>query len=236
MKLLIADDHTLFRDALLQYIARSNPDAIVELARDFYHTQDILEEDADFDLVILDLRMPGMKGLEGVRTLRKDYPDMQVALMSGVASDEDVQAALDLGISGYFPKTLSGKALIRAIEAVLEGEVFVPFERDPHQIRPAYYDDGYYGQRLMTGVSGVAQSGLSRDDFSLTPREQDVLFYLVTGASNKDIASALELQVVTVKLHVRGICRKLGAKNRTQAALIAVENRIVLKPPAEARA
>lgn len=234
MKLLIADDHTLFRDALLQYIARANPDAIVELARDFYQTQDILEEDDDFDLVILDLRMPGMKGLEGVRKIREEYPENRVALMSGVARTEDVQQALDLGVSGYFPKTLSGKALIRAIEAVLDGEIFIPFEQDSRHIRPAYYDDGFYGQRAaMPGVRDRAQDSFTRDDFSLTPREQDVLFYLVTGASNKEIANALDLQVVTVKLHVRGICRKLGAKNRTQAALIAVENRIALKQPTE---
>ncbi len=235
MKLLIADDHTLFRDALVQYIGRADPDAEVELAKDFYQTEEILKQGDDYDLLILDLRMPGMHGLNGVKTIRKDYPDLNVALMSGVAENEDVQQALDLGISGYFPKTLSGRALIRAIQSVADGEIYVPLEPDTRYIRPAYYDDGFFKQRSAAGgMSDGSQSSYDGNDFDLTPREHDVLFYLVTGASNKEIASALNLQVVTVKLHVRGICRKLDAKNRTQAALIARDHQIPLKQPIDA--
>lgn len=235
MKLLIADDHTLFRDALIQYIQRAEPDAEITLAKDFYETQKILDKEKNFDLVILDLRMPGMSGLEGVRTFREQYADIPVALMSGVAENEDVQEALGLGIAGYFPKTLSGKALVKAIQAVIGGEVFVPMEAGSRYIRPAYYDDGFFKQRsIASAAQDNPRDEFTNNDFNLTPRERDVLFYLVTGAANKEIAAALGLQVVTVKLHVRGICRKLDAKNRTQAALIARENQIVLKQPSDA--
>jgi two-component system nitrate/nitrite response regulator NarL len=235
MKLLIADDHNLFRDALVQYIQRADPKADVALAKDFYETLEILTEDDEFDLVVLDLRMPGMNGMAGVRQFREQYEHIPVALMSGVAETEDVKQALDLGIAGYFPKTLSGKALIKAIQSVIDGEVFVPMDSGSRYIRPAYYDDGFFQKRSITNATPQDEQGeVSGDEFNLTPRERDVLSYLVTGAANKEIAAALSLQVVTVKLHVRGICRKLGAKNRTQAALIARENQIILKQPSDA--
>ena len=226
MKLLLADDHTLFRDALVQYIERSNSEAKVAIAEDFYQAYKQMEESNDQDLILLDLRMPGMDGMEGFKKIREEFPDTPVALMSGVAEPEDVREAMDLGAAGYFPKTLSGKALLKGIEAVLNGEVFVPMDRN----QPATPMPSYYGETSPPAPNYVEFSEAQKppaktsDDFSLTPRENDVLEFLVTGSSNKEIASALGLQVVTVKLHVRGICRKLGAKNRTQAALIAREH------------
>lgn len=212
MKLLIADDHTLFRDALVQYIERSDPSSSVTLAKDFFQAMDILEQNPYQDLVVLDLRMPGMHGMEGFKKMRDKFPEIPVALMSGVAEPEDVQKALDLGASGYFPKTMSGKALLGAIEQVVNGDIFVP-EGKNTQFMPSYYGD----------QPANSMNGAKIGDLSLTPREEEVLSYLVDGASNKEIARALDLQIVTVKLHVRGICRKLDAKNRTQAALKAKE-------------
>lgn len=214
MKLLIADDHALFRDALVQYIERSDPDSTVTLAKDLKEALHCLDNDPHQDLVILDLRMPGMHGLEGVKRVRERYPDVQVALMSGVAEEKDVQSALDLGVCGYFPKTLSGRALLSAIRHVVEGDVFVPGGLEENQtFMPSYYSDQ---QSTINNVKSIK-------DLNLTPRESEVLTYLVDGAANKEIARALDLQIVTVKLHVRGICRKLNAKNRTQAALLAKE-------------
>ena len=208
MKLLIADDHTLFREALVQYIERSDPMSSVTLAKDLYQAVSILEQNPYQDLVILDLRMPGMKGMEGLKEVRERFPDLRVALMSGVAEPEDVRLALDMGAVGYFPKTLSGKALLKGIQRVLDGEIFVP-EGDKNTFMASHYDD--QPTKPNAQVKAI--------DF--TPRETDVLSYLVEGASNKEIANALELQIVTIKLHVRGICRKLNANNRTQAALKA---------------
>lgn len=224
MKLLLADDHTLFRDALVLYIERAEPSSAVVLAKNLHEAIEKIEEDSDLDLVLLDLRMPGMNGLEGLRQIRDQYPDLPVALMSGVAEQKDVETAMDLGAVGYFPKTLSGKDLLKAIRHVLGGEKFVPTEGGSDTVMPSYYADPQ--DKKNTPYGGMAQtqaplSGVS--NLNLTPREQEVLSFLARGASNKEIASELDLQVVTVKLHVRGVCRKLGAKNRTQAALKARE-------------
>lgn len=224
MKLLIADDHTLFRDALVQYIERAEPDASVSLAKDFYQAIDILEENPHHDLVVLDLRMPGMNGMNGFETMKERFPDIRVALMSGIAEDNDVKRALDLGAVGYFPKTLSGKALLSGIQSVIQGSVFVP-EGKKSSFMPAYYAD------LPEKKSGQGSVDLP-EDVNLTNREREVLSFLADGVSNKEIASALNLQIVTVKLHVRGVCRKLGVSNRTQAALMARE--MGIKPRSQA--
>ncbi len=225
MKLLLADDHTLFRDALVQYITRADPKAEVAVAKDFPEALDTVREHPDQDLVMLDLRMPGMDGMNGFKMMQEDYPDIPVVLMSGVAESCDVQAAMDLGAAGYFPKTLSGKALLQAIEVVLSGKSFVPQDPDSNTFMKSYHAD----RAPVAPVS--AAGGLHEEqqalempvDPGLTPREKEVLVYLAEGASTKEIADKLGLQIVTVKLHVRGVCRKLNAKNRTQAALKAQE-------------
>ncbi len=216
MKLLIADDHTLFRDALVQYIERSDPLASVSLAKDLYQALDILEQNSYYDLVLLDLRMPGMNGMGGFKIIKERFPDTLVALMSGIAEPEDVQAAIDLGAVGYFPKTMSAKALLGGIKQVVAGEKFILKSKKTDLFMPSYYSD------KKPAVKEIKPPIVSKiNDLKFTPREKEVLGFLVDGASNKDIARALDLQIVTVKLHVRGIFRKLGAKNRTQAALKA---------------
>ncbi len=217
MKLLLADDHTLFRDALLQYIERAEPSSCVLLAKDLSEALEVLKESPDQDLVLLDLRMPGMHGLDGFKLIRESYPSIPVALMSGVAEPKDVEAAMALGAVGYFPKTLSGKALLKAIQLVMTGERFIPVDHDTNKVMLSYFDDS--SEQHSAGEQGTPF--FEREDIKLTPREREVLSYLQEGGSNKEIANALGVQVVTVKLHVRGICRKLGAKNRTQAALKA---------------
>ena len=213
MKLLIADDHALFRDALVQYIERSNPSSSVVLAKDFPEALKLLEADPNQDLILLDLRMPGMNGMEGVSVIKDTFPDARVALMSGVAEEQDVKDAIALGAVGYFPKTMSGRALLGAIEQVVAGEPYIASGKNSSYM-PSYYPD-HSGNKKSDYSKNVAV------DF--TPRESEVLSFLVDGESNKEIARALGLQVVTVKLHVRGICRKLDASNRTQAALKAKE-------------
>ncbi len=224
MKLLIADDHTLFRDALVQYIERSDPLSSVSLAKDLYQAIDILEQNPYQNLVILDLRMPGMNGLKGFEIIKERFPDVPVALMSGIAEPEDVQAALDMGAVGYFPKTMSGKALLKAIQRVVSGEPFIPEgnKKRSERFMPSYYAD-YNDTDAATANKHDDINAPPTSNINFTTRESEVLSFLVEGASNKEIARALNLQVVTVKLHVRGICRKLNAKNRTQAALKAKE-------------
>ncbi len=225
MKLLVADDHTLFRDALLQYIKRAEPDAEILLASDLQGALSYLEAGEIPNLILLDYKMPGMNGLKGLEKLRKSYPDIKVVLMSGIVELPEIQQAIDIGISGYFPKTMSGKAFIKAIQLVITGEKFFSFDSEAHSLMPSYYaDEAGVKVGTVKKSATVTDQDLKAKIESLSAREKEVLSYLVNGDANKEIAARLDLQVVTVKLHVRGICRKLGAKNRTQAALIAQEN------------
>jgi len=233
MKLLIADDHTLFRDSLVQYIERSDPLSSVSLAKDFYQVIDILEQNPYYNLVILDLRMPGMNIMNGFKTIKERFPDVPVALMSGIAEPNDVQEAMDLGAVGYFPKTMSGKALLKAIQCVVAGEIFVPESRKAEKFMPSYYADSGVVKVNCDITSNDDVVSAKKHNVQFTAREEEVVSFLVEGASNKEIAHALDLQIVTVKLHVRGVCRKLNAKNRTQAALLAKEIGVI--PVSKAR-
>ena len=230
MHLLIADDHTLFRDAMSQYLTRSNPDAEISTVKNLDEAIKYLEDhDSVPDLVLLDLNMPGMNGLEGFKKLRDTYPDASVALLSGVAEISDVQNAMDMGAVGYFPKTLSGRAMLKAIELVLSGEKFIPVDHATNGLMPSYFSDSNKGSPTAPLPIHTKSPRKEPDGIGLTPREQEVLEHLGQGLSNKEIARELDLQEVTIKLHVRGICRKLEVNNRTQAALKGYELGLIKK-------
>lgn len=210
MKLIVADDHALFRDALVHYIERAESDAEIVQVSDLHGVIDGVEGGFQPDLILLDLRMPGMNGIAGLKTIRQTYPDIPVVLLSGLAETAEVQDAMRLGARGYFPKTMSGKMMMQGMRRIIAGEDFIPVDYNTQKMMPSYY-----GEPRSETISA------SPPPVDLTRREREVLGYLLRGASNKEIVRALDVQVVTVKLHVRGLCRKLGAANRTQAALKA---------------
>lgn len=224
MKLLVADDHALFRDAFLQFIHALRPQWAVTACHNFQDAYDhITDENGEYDLVMLDLNMPGMNGLQGLDALQKQYPNLKTSILSGIAEDHHIKQAMTIGASAYFPKTLPGKTFINAIEQVINGEVFLPLNETGDQIMPSYYAD------ITLGKSAPPPSGATAIDpnkyipriEALTPREKEVLGYLCQGFTNQNIADTLGLKLATVKLHVGGVCRKMGADNRTHAAIIA---------------
>lgn len=230
MHLLIADDHALFRDSMTHYVERANADSVVQAVGTLDEALGAIDAVETLpDLVLLDLNMPGMNGLEGFEKFRKKYPAIPVALLSGVAEPEDVQRAMDLGAVGFFPKTLSGRAMLKAIELVLAGEKFIPVDSRTNGLMPSYFNDDSAGRLPVTlplkttGGHTPSSYSMIASKIRLTPRENDVLMCLCRGQSNKDIARNLGLQDVTIKLHVRSICRKLDVTNRTQAVLKAFE-------------
>lgn len=234
MNLLIADDHVLFRDAMTQYVERADSTSTVKTVSNLHGALEALADTTyKPDLVLLDLNMPGMDGLEGFALFRQRYPDVPVALLSGVAEPEDVQRAMDLGAIGYFPKTLSGRAMLKAIELVLAGEKFIPVDTRTNGLLPAYFNEDSLSRLPVSLPLQTSSSPLDTvtraHKIKLTPRENDVLLCLCRGQANKDIARNLGLQDVTIKLHVRSICRKLDVSNRTQAVLRAFELGLIKK-------
>lgn len=201
MKILFADDHGLIRDTICAFL-QSEPDIRVSSAINFDEAAILMEEAAPYDLVILDYNMPGMKGLEGLKKAMELNFHSPVAIISGTIDRQTAEEALDLGAAGFLPKTISAKSMINAIRFMVTGEQYAPIQ-------------------FMTQIEEVKVNPLAG---RLSSREMQVLEGLVHGHSNKEIARSLELQEVTIKLHVKTLCRKLDARNRTQAAITAKDN------------
>jgi DNA-binding NarL/FixJ family response regulator len=200
MKILIADDHDLVRDTLAAFLAAEG-EIEVETVENLDMACERIEATDGFDLVLLDYTMPGMHGLEGLRRALDLNHGKPVAIMSGTAPRAIAQDALDSGAIGFLPKTLPAKSLINAIRFMAAGETYVPV-------------------KFMT-TEDVAEVNPLAD--KLSAREMQVLGGLCRGLANKEIARELDLQEVTIKLHVKTLCNKLEAKNRTHAAMIAKE-------------
>ena len=200
-RIIIVDDHPLFRSALRQTLAGGDPTIDVEEAGDLNGLNAALEADRDCDLVLLDLNMPGVRGFSGLLLLRAQYPDVPVVIISAVEDGAVIRRAFELGASGYLHKSVAPPEIRRAIETVLSGEVFVP-----EGIDIASDDD---------------HSGLMRRLSTLTPQQVRVLMMLSDGLMNKQIAYELSISEATVKAHVSAILQKLDVDSRTQAVIAA---------------
>lgn len=209
--ILIADDHVLLRESLVSCLVHAMPDVKVTQANSLQEALAVAERlqkaQTPLSLALLDLRMPGMHGLEGMIRFREQYPNIPVALLSGLAEMTHITQAQTLGAVGYFPKTQKAKAFVEGVHIVLRGQSFWPKGPDGVSFVPAYNHNGD-GPWHPEGLAPI-----------FSAREQDVITYLVRGLSNKVIAAEMHIQEVTVKMHLRHICAKLGVTNRTQAAL-----------------
>ncbi|TMV80479.1 response regulator transcription factor [Thioclava sp. BHET1] len=200
MRVLIADDHDLLRDTLVMFLNHEGG-METETASDFNSAMALLNDGPEFDLVLLDYTMPGMNGLDGLQRAMKARGGQRVALMSGTAPREIAEKALEVGAAGFLPKTLAAKSLVNAVRFMAMGEQYAPID-------------------FLRAESEEDQHPLAE---KLSRRELQVLEGLTQGKSNKEIARELEVQEPTVKLHVKTLYRKIGAHNRTMAAMIAKE-------------
>ncbi|MEH6541149.1 response regulator transcription factor [Halopseudomonas sp.] len=201
--ILIADDHPLFRSALRQAL-RDGLGETVSLSEvgSISELQQRLAERADWDLVLLDLNMPGAYGFSGLAQMRGQYPQIPVILISAQEEPTIARRARDFGASGFIPKSASLEAIQAAVQSVLDGSVCWPLGIDNP---PGMSDE---------------QQQISERVASLTPQQFRVLTMVCDGLLNKQIAYELDVSEATVKAHVTAIFRKLNVRTRTQAALV----------------
>lgn len=204
MKLLIVDDHAVLREGLAALLRQLGPDTDVVQASDAREAIALLGDHPDLDVVVLDLMMPGMQGLDALSEFGRARPDLPVVVLSSSEDPQDVRRALAAGALGYVPKSAGQRVLLSAIQLVMDGELYVP---------PLVLGAG------PAGDDGVNATARSRSEQPLTARQIEVLKLLSEGAPNKLIAKDLGLSEKTVKAHITAIFRTLNVENRTQAAV-----------------
>jgi DNA-binding NarL/FixJ family response regulator len=197
MRVLVVDDHPLILDALHTLLPQLSPGTEVCLARDRAAAEAHLDADPLIGLVLLDLALPGTRGLDFLADLKLDYPGVCIVVLSATHDAATVNAALAAGAQGFIPKTANVGALQEALRAVMDGRVYVTKD-----IASGVEGDGV---RVTPGALG------------LTSRQADVLKLLVQGKPNKLICRDLRLSEGTVKVHVSAILRALNVHTRTQA-------------------
>lgn len=202
-RILIVDDHPLFREALKQAISGGVNNAAVTLAGTLDAATAILDKEDDFDLILLDLRMPGVQGLSGLIYLRAQYPNVPVVIVTAADDSGLVRKALNLNASGFIPKTSGIETIIAAVNAVLNGDIWVP--DGAGQSSPADKESEDIARRVAT----------------LTAQQIRVLMMLKEGLLNKQIAYELDVSEATIKAHVSAILQKLNVSSRTQAVIAA---------------
>ncbi len=203
MRILIAEDHDLILEGLKVVLRRLGAEVAIHSCADFADALEAAKRD-DFELVLLDLGLPGMNGVAGAGVFRAYFPKPRLVVLADRVRRPEVLEAVRHGVAGFVTTTLGAEALLSAVRLVLSGERYLPAELLVAEVLPR---------------SGREPPGGAEDDpfQRLSGREADVLERLLDGLTNKEIGRALDVQEVTVKLHLRSVYRKLGVKNRAQA-------------------
>jgi DNA-binding NarL/FixJ family response regulator len=209
-KILIADDHPLFREAISSVIASGFVGSEIIETDDLDKALDITRENDDFDLILLDLNMPGMHGLNGLITLRNEAPTIPVVIVSAEEDKQVVLQAITYGAVGFITKSSPRQQMTDAIQQILNGNVYLPSDI----IRTGKESSHRRSRREDNPISPELLN-------SLTRRQLLVLERMSKGESNKQVAYNLNIAETTVKAHVSAILRKLGVHNRVQAILSA---------------
>jgi DNA-binding NarL/FixJ family response regulator len=200
VKLLICDDHALFREGLRYVLRELEPEPLLEEASEARELLACVERARDLDLVLLDLELPDRSGLDALRELRRRFPEVPVAILSAEHDPRVIERALADGACGFIPKASSGADLREALLRILAGEVYVPHD-------------------ALLAPALPAASPL-RD---LTERQREVLPLMARGLTNREIANVLGIAEGTVKNHVAAILERLEIANRTEAAFLLGE-------------
>lgn len=199
---IIADDHPLFRDAMSQAVANYEPGCDLHTVGDLEALRVLLRDIGSADLVMLDLAMPGTSGFSGLVSIRAEFPQTPIAVVSASEDPSTIRKCIDLGASGFIPKSSGSSQINEGLKAIQAGEVWLPFDVDMES------DEDAESQELIEKLQ------------SLTPQQTRVLAMLGEGLLNKQIAYELSVSEATVKAHVSAVLLKLGVDSRTQAVII----------------
>lgn len=206
MKILIVDDHNLFREGLCHILARMDKEVTILEASNCDSAMQYVSSHPDLDLILLDLNLPGKDGFSALSNLSEKYPALPVVILSASNQRSDMQRALDSGAMGYIPKETSSSIMLNALQIIMSGGIYIPSN--------------------MAQLNNVNETDKVATHFNLTPRQTEVLALLVDGSSNKKIAQELSLTESTVKVHITSIFKAMNVKNRTQAAMAAERHQL----------
>ncbi|MDE0956076.1 MAG: response regulator transcription factor [Pseudomonadales bacterium] len=201
LRILIADDHALVRGGLALVVGMAAPDCTVFEANSYDQVIEVLSNQPDIDLMMLDLMMPGMDITTSLASIRNQWPDVPIIVVSVRDDIDSIRTTMATGVSGYIPKSLPPNVTLSAIKLILEGGIYVP----PHVLN------------FSDGVTTPPPNEQKESTESLTRRQKDVLELMQTGLSNQAIADQLELTLPTIKMHVSALFKRLQVKNRTEA-------------------
>lgn len=204
IRVLLADDHRMVVD-MFQLFLTDSAKMDVQIAESLDEAAQMLQSDGSFDVVLLDLNMPGMNGVAGLKRAIRLNEGKPVAILTGNASPRMMQEIMASGAAGIILKTTPLRTLANAIRFMHAGERYLPME--------------------LIQMTQASSGSNGRGD--LSSKEMDVLTHLAEGLSNKEIANELQIAEATVKMHVTSICRKISANNRTRAVIVAMEMGLV---------
>ena len=213
VRLLVVDDHTLFRRGLVDLLAA---DPTLEVVGEAADAQEAMRSARTLrpDLVLIETHLPGATGVQAITELRDVVPFAKIVLLTASEDDQDLRAALRAGANGYLLKTIEGEVLVQAIHRVMRGEPVISPELMTRLVAALQAPGGH-------ALSAIPAAPHPEGAAHLSPREHEVLQQIARGASNKEIARTLRIAETTVKIHVQHILRKLGVNSRVQAAVMA---------------
>jgi len=211
IRIVVVDDHTLFRRGITALLSRVAGFEVVGEAADGF---DGIKAAAQHrpDVVLLDLNMPGISGIDALHAILKEAPGTHIVMLTVSEDADDLMLALRAGAQGYLLKNIESDFLVDAVRRAADGESVMSPEMTGKLLR-----------QVRAGTTATTQPALS-------PREREILAFLARGASNKEIARDLDVAESTVKIHVQHILRKLELTSRVQAAVWAVEHGLATKP------
>lgn len=205
MKILLVDDHILFRDGLKLVLQKIADDVLISECGTCAEAYEIIKKNDGFDLILLDVGLPVISGLDGLQEFRKLDPSAPIVFLSGSDDQNLIRKALNLGVMGYIPKTLNSEVMLQAIHLILKGGRYVP-------------------DSVLQGNDRVNHSKII-----LTTRQSEILTLISQGKSNKEIAKALGIADNTVRVHISAVFQSLKVSNRTEAAFTALQEGLI--PP-----